>query len=52
MPARMIKTVQATVKTSRKTAALVGKEPVTDILGGVWLVTLLLALLNLPTFLA
>ncbi|MEL6585174.1 MAG: hypothetical protein AAFY65_04610 [Pseudomonadota bacterium] len=34
------------------TLSRVEREPVTDILGGVWLVTLLLSLLHLPSLIA
>lgn len=35
-----------------RTLTRIEREPVTDILGGIWLVTLMLGLLNLPAFLA
>ncbi|WP_259913462.1 hypothetical protein [Jannaschia sp. M317] len=36
----------------RKTIRRVEREPLTDILGGVWLVTLMLSLLHLPALIA
>ncbi|WP_280652834.1 hypothetical protein [Jannaschia formosa] len=35
-----------------KTVEFLAEEPVLDVLGGIWLVTLLVGLLHLPTFLA
>jgi hypothetical protein len=35
-------------RTVRRTARLIREEPLFDVLGGVWLVTLLLALMHLP----
>ncbi|WGH78525.1 hypothetical protein [Jannaschia ovalis] len=35
-----------------RTVRRIERDPVTDVLGGVWLVTLLLGLLNLPALLA
>lgn len=40
------------VRKIKNTFARIEREPVGDILGGVWLVTLLLSLLHLPSFLA
>ncbi|PWJ20415.1 hypothetical protein [Jannaschia seohaensis] len=39
-------------RTIRKTFHLLKQEPVFDVLGGVWLVTLLLSLLHLPALVA
>lgn len=36
----------------RRTLTRIEREPLTDILGGVWLVTLLLSLLHLPALIA
>jgi hypothetical protein len=35
-----------------RTVARIEREPVTDVLGGIWLVTLLLGLMNLPALIA
>ncbi|MDB2407021.1 hypothetical protein N9W17_00630 [Jannaschia sp.] len=39
-------------RTFKEKLAILRREPVFDVLGGVWLVTLLVSLLHLPTFLA
>lgn len=39
-------------RTIRKTLDAIGGEPVTDVLGGVWLVTLTFGLLHLPVLIA
>ncbi len=36
----------------KKTLVRIERDPLTDILGGVWLVTLMMSLLHLPSFLA
>ncbi|WP_298431758.1 hypothetical protein [uncultured Jannaschia sp.] len=35
-----------------RTVTRIEREPVTDILGGIWLVTLVMGLLHLPSLLA
>ena len=40
------------IRKVRKTFARIDPEPLTDILGGVWLVTLMLSFLHLPALFA